>query len=638
MRKNFLKNLFCIIPLGLLTGLIFVGSYFKVFDNYALDALDFRFRIRPAIPVTDKLAIIEIGDDTLEQLGRFPFDRSYHAVLVKALALAKAKAVVFDIFFSEPQASDDEFQLAIHEAGNVYLPFVFQLDYAKTGAITVADGYTANTLESFRETAKGTGHINVIPDSDGKFRRVPLFIQYKGALFPYLSFLVGLDLQGIPRQDVKFVPGRYVGCGRYATIPLDRRSNILINYAGKWGRAYKHYSYVDVVRSYIAGLSGEQPLIDLDVFQDKICLIGLTAAGSTDLHPSPFESLYPAVGIHADILNSIIQKKFISRASRPTNLFILMLLVLSSAWIFLKTKPLKGLYALLGMAIGFVLLCCFLFVLWGIWIDMFYPVLVMVFIYVFCTLRKYVMEWKKRLLVENELQIAQKIQESFLPKELPKISGLDIAAIMYMAKQVGGDIYDFREFSSRKLGVMVGDVSGKGIPASLFMSMVSGAFKFYALPEAPAEKTLDGLNMKLIQDSNAKLFVTMFYAVFDMDKKVAAYANGGHLPVLYMSRNQPPRFLDVEDGLPLGMLEGIYSGGQVKFLPQDTFVFYTDGLTEAVNKKQQMYGQERLLAVAQKNRGRSARDLLDSIEKDVRRFEPKSRQRDDITLIVIKIA
>jgi adenylate cyclase len=637
MRKIYLKNISCIIPLAIITGLIFAGSYFRVFENYELDALDFRFRIRTAIPVTDKVVIIEIGDDSVQQLGRFPFDRSYHAALVKALTQAKAKAIVFDIFFPEPQDSDDEFQQAIYAAGNVYLPFVFELDYAKKATLPVADAFTANSLESFRELAKGTGHINVIPDSDGKFRRVPLFIQYKDTLFPYLSFLLSLDFLGIPQQDVKMEAGRYIACGSYTTIPLDKESNIIVNYTGKWGDSYKHYSYVDILRSYIAKLSGEKPVIDLNEFKDKICIIGLSAAGTIDLHPNPFDPLYPSVGIHADIFNSIIQKKFISRASQLTNLFILLLISLLTVWIFFKTKPLRGLYSLVGIAIGFVLLCYFLFVIWGVWIDMFYPVLAMVFIYTFCTLRKYVMEWKNRLLVENELQVAQRIQESFLPKALPKTSGIDIAAIMYMARQVGGDIYDFCEFSTQKLGVMVGDVSGKGIPASLFMSVVSGAFKFFALSDAPPDDALHNLNAKLIRDSNANIFVTMFYAIFDVSKRTMAYANGGHLPVLYAGRNSLPRFLDAEEGYPLGMIEGTYSGHQIHFFPQDIFVFYTDGITEAINTKSVMYGQERLLSVVEKYRESNAQDLLDAIEKDVRRFEPKKRQHDDITLIVMKI-
>lgn len=635
---NFFKNTpYYIIPLAIIAGLILAGSSFEAFNQYELDTLDFRFRIRPPIPATDKVVIIEIGDDTIEQLGRFPFDRNYHAGLIKALQEAQAKAIVFDIFFSEIHSSDDELEQAMRTAGNVYLPFVFELDYKRKHAVPVANAYTANILESFRESAKGTGHINVIPDSDGKFRRVPLFIKYKDTLYPYISFLVSCDVLGIREHDCHVVAGRYLRCGSYTTIPLDKQSNIIVNYRGRWGRSYKHYSYVDVLRSYIARLSGEKPVIDLSVFKDKICIVGLSAAGTTDLHPSPFEPLYPSVGIHADIINSIIQKRFINQAGRPINLFILLVISLVTIWTFFKTKPLKGLYALLGITISFVLLCVFLFVIWGVWIDMFYPVLVMVFIYTFCTLRKYAMEWKKRLLVENELQIAQRIQESFLPKALPKTTSIDIAAVMYMARQVGGDIYDFCEFSPNKLGVMIGDVSGKGIPASLFMSMVSGAFKFFALSDVPADETLHNLNTKLIRDSNAHLFVTMFYSIFDLNKRTMMYANGGHLPVLYAARNSSSRFLDVEEGYPLGMLDGAYSCNQISFSPQDTFVFYTDGITEATDMKREMYGKERLLSVVEKNRGGSAGDLLNAIERDVRRFEPKQRQRDDITLVVIKI-
>jgi sigma-B regulation protein RsbU (phosphoserine phosphatase) len=258
-------------------------------------------------------------------------------------------------------------------------------------------------------------------------------------------------------------------------------------------------------------------------------------------------------------------------------------------------------------------------------------------LYVSVTLYKYVTEWKKRLMLERELDIAKKIQESFLPKTLPQLSEMDIAAVMFTARQVGGDLYDFVEFQDGRIGIMIGDVSGKGVPASLFMAMVTGAFKTFALPESKPEEVLSNLNRKLMRESSSNLFVTVFYSIFDIKDKVMLYGNGGHLPVLHLPKEGALEFLDVEEGAPLGLMEGRYSGRQLKVSEGDIFVFYTDGLTEATNAKREMYEKDRLSAVVKENKRSPSKVILAAIEKDVRRFEPKAKQHDDITIIVVKI-
>jgi phosphoserine phosphatase RsbU/P len=343
------------------------------------------------------------------------------------------------------------------------------------------------------------------------------------------------------------------------------------------------------------------------------------------------------MGIHAEVFNSIMTRHFITRASRGTNLLLLILLAFLALGIALRARPLKGFLAFLALIVVYTLLGILLFNLFGLWIDLFYPVVVMAVIYLVGMLGKYIAEWKSRLLMENELNIAKKIQESFLPKTLPQYPGVDIAVRMVTAKHVGGDLYDFLEYDPQKLGVMIGDVSGKGIPASLFMTMVSSSFHFYAKAETKPEETLAHSNTKIIKESSANLFVTMFYTVFDFKSKVMSYANGGHLPLIFLAKDKPAAFLDVEDGLPLGLMERPYSGNQVSFNSGDIFVFYTDGITEAQNAYGELYSREQLVTIVERNRNLNAAELLDAIETDVRKFEPKSKQHDDITAIVVRI-
>lgn len=616
---------------------ICAGSYLHLMDSYELETLDFRFQHRHRIPVTDKVVFIEIGEDTIEQLGRWPFDRDHHAALVKALAGAGAKAVIFDILFSEPQQHDREMASEMRAAGNVYLPFVFQLDPAKRGKVMHTGGYIAKPLDGLAALAKGTGHISIIPDIDGKFRRVPLMVDCAGASYPYVSFLAACDYLGIPPSDIRITPGRCIEAGRHARIPLDEHSNMVINFSGKWKDAYAHYSYVDVLQSYFAAATGQNPILDLGVFRGKVCVVGLTAAGTVDLHPNPFETLYPGMGIHAEVFNSVVNRCFVRRLTSGWNLLILVLLGMATSVLTLKMRPARTVGLVFAILAVFTLAAMALFDLFGLWIDLFYPVLVSSLVCLLLIFYKYINEWKHRLVLENELEIARKIQESFLPKSVPERPGMDIAVAMFTARKVGGDLYTFVELDADNLGVMIGDVSGKGVPASLFMAMVTGAFKFFATSGSTPSAALRDLNMKLVRESSSNLFVTMFYLMFDMKARSLAYANGGHLPLLYLTQGKGVQFLDVEDGTPLGLMEGPYSERKMRFREGDIFVLYTDGITEAMNARGDMYGTERLSSIIESHRDISAKALLDIIERDVRKFEPKARQHDDMTLMVIEI-
>ena len=612
-------------------------SYFRIIDNFEFGTLDLRFFLRPVRTVPeDKIAIIEIGDDTVAKLGRFPFDRNYHAIVIAALSEFGAKAIVFDVLFGSHQEHDAELGEAVAQSGRVYLPSAFDIESSVKSDIITARGYASECLPDLAAKARGTGHINVVPDSDGKFRRVPTYIKYNDKLYPNLSFLAACDYLGIDRSDVKFCPGKYINCGKDITIPLDERSEMIVNYSGKWSKAFRHYSFVDVMQSYLAPAVGEKPILKPDYFKDKVCIIGVTTIG-IDIHSTPFESVYPGVGIHAEIFDSIVNKNFIARASRWINLAILIFLSIVITLITFIEKPAKGFMTLVFVIFFFIAACLALFDLYGLWLDMVFPIFIMVLLYLSLTLYRYISEWKNRLKSEYELGTARTIQESFLPKSVPDMKGVEVRAVMFTARQVGGDLFEFIKFDEERLGVMIGDVSGKGIPASLFMAMIMGEFRSLNFAELAPSEVLFRLNAKLVRESRSDLFVTMFYAIFDLKNKSVDFANGGHLPLLYISKAGRVEFLDVAEGTPLGLIEGDYSRKTMPFDSGDIFLFYTDGVTEAMNRRREMYGKERLVSVVEKSRGLPTDTILDNIEKDIRRFEPKSTQHDDITVIVVKI-
>ncbi|MBF0571479.1 MAG: CHASE2 domain-containing protein [Candidatus Omnitrophica bacterium] len=624
MSKTILKYILGILFLLGAAVVLWGGSWFHVFEKNELDVLDLMFRLRPPIAVTDRVVIIEIDNSTIKKIGHFPFHRGYHAKLIDALVRAGAKALVFDIFFSEPRSGDKDMLDAMSAGRNVYLPYVFELAPQKPNEMARAVNYSAQNLSPFVSVAKGTGYINVISDPDGKFRRVPLFVHYGKVKYPALALLVGSDYLGTSLAQDK--------------IPLDENSNLIVNFAGKWVNTYQHYSFGDVVESYEDQTVGKKPVLDLNIFKGKICLVGYTADGTTDLHPSPLEPLYPSIGIHADIINSMIHKKFIARASRVMNLWILVALGVLILAASLRASPLQAFGFLLEIEAIFVIISVMLFNKLGLWIDVFYPLLITGLVYLLCTLYKSILHFKERIILENEFKIAKQIQESFVPAALPEVDGFDMAAVMMSAREVGGDLYDVIKFDEGTLGVMVGDVAGKGISASLFMTMTVSSFKFFAKPQVRPQETLFSLNEKIFRETASNRFVTLYYSLFNLKTRVMSYANGGHLPVLYLAKDRKDAIaLDVDEGLPLGMMNSAYSGRQIKFDSGDVFIYYTDGITEASNTQKEMYGFERLKALVQIKRSLLAGQLLDEIVKDVMKFQGKRKQQDDITLIVIKV-
>ena len=628
------------LALVLVAFILLACSYFRCLDNYELELLDRRFVLRGPQKATGEAVLVEIGDDTVEKLGQWPLDRAYYAMAVKALSSCGAKAVIFDIFFSDESPRDNQLEKAIREAGNVYLPFVFELG-AETGRskIISAKGVSAKILPPLKLAAKGAGHINIVPDIDGKYRRIPLYIKYNENLYPYLSFIAVCDYLGVEQKDVKLLPGKYLLLGDKARIPLDDTSSMIINFSGRWGTSFKHYSFGDILQSYLSGLTGQKPILDLAAFKDKVCIIGLTATGTTDVHPNPWEILYPGMGVHAELFNSVLNRSFISRASREANVIILLLLGILVAVFTLKTRPATGLYFVLIILAIFSASAIMSFAYLRLWIDLFYPLVVVAILYLSLTFYKYIAERQKRQVLEKELDIAKVIQESFLPKSLPRIKGVELAAGMFTAHQVGGDLYDFVNMGQERLGIMIGDVSGKGIPASLFMAKAIGEFRFFAKTQAEPSGVLSDLNNKLVLEASSNLFVTMFYIIVDYGKGKATFSSGGHMPaILVRSSTGNSELLDTDEGMPLGLAEGSFSQGEVDVEKGDIIILYTDGVTEAMDSRRAMYGSDRLRELAKANRNMSAESLLAVIRGDVKKFESGTSQHDDITLFVAKMA
>jgi sigma-B regulation protein RsbU (phosphoserine phosphatase) len=245
--------------------------------------------------------------------------------------------------------------------------------------------------------------------------------------------------------------------------------------------------------------------------------------------------------------------------------------------------------------------------------------------------RRFQSERAKREVMTREAHEARLMQQALLPKSSPYIPGFVISGLSVPAGAVGGDWYDFISFPDGRLGLVLADVSGKGTAAALLMSATRGMLRSLAEACCTPGEVLTKLNGLLVQDFPAGKFVTLVYAVLDPATRILTFANAGHLHPLFISDNGT-QFLDTERGLPLGLSCGDYSETTVAMSPGSRLVFYSDGITEAVNEAEEEYGLERLARHVAQN-GSSAVSIVD----DVRAFANGAGVRDDASVVFVGV-
>ncbi|NQT95602.1 MAG: SpoIIE family protein phosphatase [Candidatus Omnitrophica bacterium] len=621
--------------------LVILASYFRAFEAFELATLDVRFKLRPQQKVTDKVVIIEVAEDSLNKIGQWPIDRKFHAALIDVLTAYDVQAIIFDVLFGQESNPESDSMLidSLKNSRRVYLPVALRLSEKKGDELfPEASNIESEPLPGLLEVASGVGHINAITDIDGKRRRASPFIYLGDKVIPQISFLALCDYLKIPIEKLKVEKSRYIQIRPDIKIPIDYKGQMMINFAGRWGKAFKHYSFVDILTSYRDIANGEKPAVDLSELKGKICLVGLTAVGTHDLNPIPLQKAYPMVGLHANLINTILSNSFIVRASRSTNIILLILLSIAIGLVVFKLKPALSAPIAIGIFIGFNVIAFLLFAFFNVWIDLHYPLLLILAVYITCVFHQYITERHKRQLIEKELDIAQRIQKSFLKETAPEREGLDIAVLMTAAKSVGGDLYDFVEIDDKRQGLMVGDVSGKGVPAALFMAMTVSDFRFHAKTEEEPIKLVTKLNDQISTESTSGLFVTLTYMMIDTQAKTLSIVDAGHLPVVHARKDQETLLITATGGMALGIMDGVeFTKHEVRVSPGDVFVLYTDGVTEARNTKKEEYGEDRLKDVVTSCKDLTAKEITDKVYKEILKFRGRAPQHDDITIMVLKI-
>ena len=341
IKKQLLANLFLAFSAA---TLIVLCAPLEIFQRLQLSFLDSAFRLRQEVPARSPVVIVEITDEDISRVGRWPWDRSWHAAMVRTLSDLGARSIYYDTVLSEAsnEEADSLLEEAMRQAGNVYLPLVFQGNIVDERALI-------RPLPRFEAVLKGTGVINIYPDTDGTIRRIPLIFHAPQKDYEHISLRLARD---------------------YALIDPD--SALLINWLGRWERTFKRYRFLEVLNAYQQQRDGLAPEIDLGVFRNSVCLVGVTAIGLYDIKPVPLQAEYPSIGIIATGIDNLIR----SGVLRTLPFWLVMFLVYVLAGIpalsirgekpFLETEVV----ALAGVLYFFLSVQFFKK---NVYLDLFYP-------------------------------------------------------------------------------------------------------------------------------------------------------------------------------------------------------------------------------------------------------------------------
>ena len=426
-------SLFAVIISVLFSGLI------TAWEN---KTLDYRFKLRGSISSHPDIVLIDIDDVSMRAIGRWPWDRSYHARMIDILTKSGSSAIGYDVLFDQLAGIEGDTILKNITAGakNLYYPVGFALQAAPLESVkhTKSDpsmemlkkfnlpwqmpvnGHLLNVERSvapFSELLKvseGMGHISSNRDADGTVRRVPLAVNLEGGFFPAFGLSLARAYLQVPEADILIQPGSGIFLknakrpgergSKDIKIPIDDHGMMVINYAGRWEETFVHYSFIDVMRA----AESEQGRNDLrESLKGKICLVSNTATGY-DLKPTPVEENYPGGGIHASIIDTILTEGFLREISRAGKLLILLILVTGAAWLS------AGSIAGRDWKISLLSLCILIVAYWGLSYaafskmglitEVFSPSLGMILGYLTATLYGKSVEQRRTVRIEAEME------------------------------------------------------------------------------------------------------------------------------------------------------------------------------------------------------------------------------------------
>jgi len=547
----------CLVAVMIVFGLF----QFKVLDRVEFETLDFRYKLQGERQGCSDIVHIDIDEESIAQIGRWPWSRDWHASLITTLYGYQNKITAFDIFFSEPSPLIDFFLIESSRAANNVI-YAIAFEYKKESASD--SPYATDVLKRFTideaqihgnknliphfaspiaplpdlyNTAIGAGHVNTIEDPDGTIRRAPTIIACKGDYYLHFALEITLKYLEIDPRDIIIVLGKHIDLGNGTKIPIDKHGMMLINWAGPWGKGFKHYSFWEVVSSYQKVTKGEEPLIPLSVFKDKICIIGLTATGLIDIKPVPLQSSYPIAGMHSNVIDTIVSKKFITEVKPPLNLILILALSLLIALVVPRFRPLNGLLFTILLVSLYFGLAFGVFKFLGLWISLIYPLTGVLISFIGIVVHSEIANAMDRMRLFH-LAIEDGLTKLFVVRHFKEVLEQEMAKSLRYKRPLSLIISDIDHF--KRINDTYGHLAGDFILKELANIMKSscresdmparyGGEEFVMLlPETTREgavefaerlrKLVEGLT---IEYNNVKFNITVSFGVAELKNEVA---------------------------------------------------------------------------------------------------------------------
>ena len=243
--------------------------------------------------------------------------------------------------------------------------------------------------------------------------------------------------------------------------------------------------------------------------------------------------------------------------------------------------------------------------------------------------------------IKGDLAVAREIQQAILPRIFPpfpeEAAQMDIAASMNAAKDVGGDFYDFFRIDADRIGFVIADVSGKGVPAAIFMAVSRTLIRATGIRGVSPSECMTYSNTLLAKESVNSMFVTVFYGIYNIRTGEVTYTNAGHNPPYIMKANGSVQSLPMSKDIIAGFLDDFqFTENTLQLEPGDTLLMFTDGVTEAIDPEENEYGVERLQQLLGQLVASDCQKIIDAVKADVKAFAGEAEQSDDITLLALK--
>lgn len=676
-------------------GILLILVLLHVFGSSALRPLQLAWfdalqAVSPRKIAALPAVVVQIDEKSLAEIGQWPWPRSVLARLIDAIARLDAAAIGIDILMPEPDRlspsalanlipADDETRARLRALpdNDAVLAAALRRAPVVLGVAGVPEVSTTrvrappvlmrgrdpdprlrqfagvtSSLELIDTAAPGHGLLSADLEG-GVVRRVPLIARVADTVVPGFTLEILRVASGAPNIIVS-ADGASVSSVGVAdlTIPTDADGAVWVHFAPRNGRP--RVSAVDV-------LAGR---VDPDLLRRKLVLIGATGLGLLDYQTAATGERMPGIEVHAQVLESVFDEALLLRPIwlRWTEAAMLLLLGTGLTIAVPVLSPRRSVPLIVGALAGLWALSFGMFRYAHLLLDAAAPGLgIMLLFGALLALTLAAATRRERLLelevqrqredaarVAGELEAARRIQTGILPR--PETMNTDvrieIAAEMTPAREVGGDLYDFFALDGDRMFFIVGDVSGKGLSASIFMAVSKALYKSCALRGGNAADDLalvgelmTQANAEVSRENSEAMFVTAFAGILDLESGVLAYCNAGHDDPYVLGGSGVLARLGGGDGPPLCVIDDFeYAGNSVTLAAGDMLCVVTDGVTEAQDATQALYGGERfrqVLEAARRDHARAA-GLLAQVHADVARFVDGAEPADDLTILVLR--